>query len=216
MSRVRALCFGMSIDGFSAGPRQDLENPLGVNGADIMEWFFPTNMFQQMYGSGQGEKGIDNEIAEQSFHNMGAWILGRNMFGPVRGPWPDESWRGWWGEEPSYHVPTFVLTHYRRDPVVMKGGTTFYFVTEGIGEALRLAKEAAGDKDIRVGGGASTIRQFLAARLIDDMHLAVRPTLMGDGERLFDGIDMRALGYRVTRHVNGERAMHVFIERAPE
>jgi dihydrofolate reductase len=213
MSKVRALCFGMSLDGFSAGPRQDLENPLGVNGADIMKWFFPTNTFQQTHGGGAGEKGIDNEMAEQAFHNMGAWILGRNMFGPVRGPWPDESWRGWWGEEPPYHVPTFVLTHYARDPLVMKGGTTFHFVTGGIHEALRLAKEAAGGKDVRVGGGASTIRQFLSARLLDDLHIPVSPVLIGQGERLFDGIDARALGYRVTKHVYGEGAMHVFIER---
>jgi len=204
----------MSLDGFSAGPRQDLENPLGVNGADIMGWFFPTNVFTQMHGAGEGEKRIDNEMAEQAFHNIGAWILGRNMFGPIRGPWPDESWRGWWGEEPPYHVPTFVLTHHAREPLVMKGGTTFHFVTGGIDEALRLAKQAAGAKDVRVGGGVSTIRQFLAARLIDDMHIPLRPVFLGEGEKLFDGIDMRALGYRVARQVPGERATHVFIERA--
>jgi dihydrofolate reductase len=213
MPKVRVLSFGMSLDGFSAGPRQDLENPLGVNGADIMGWFFPTNTFVQMHGKGEGEKGIDNEIAERGFDHMGAWILGRNMFGPVRGPWPDESWRGWWGDEPPYHVPAFVLTHHARPPLVMKGGTTFHFVTGGVHEALRLAKEAAGGKDVRVGGGVSTIRQFLSAQLIDDLHIPVRPVLLGEGEKLFDGLDMRALGYRVARHVYGERAMHVFIER---
>jgi dihydrofolate reductase len=213
MPKVRVLSFGMSLDGFSAGPRQDLENPLGVNGGDVMGWFFPTNTFVQMHGKGEGEKGIDNEIAERGFDNMGAWILGRNMFGPVRGPWPDESWRGWWGDEPPYHVPAFVLTHHARRPLVMEGGTTFHFVTGGVHEALRLAKEAAGGKDVRVGGGVSTIRQFLSARLIDDLHIPVRPVLLGEGEKLFDGLDMRALGYRVARHVYGERAMHVFIER---
>ncbi len=214
MSKVRALCFGMSLDGFSAGPRQDLQNPLGVNGGDIMGWFFPTDVFQKMHGSREGEKGIDNAMAEQAFHDIGAWILGRNMFGPIRGPWLDDSWRGWWGEEPPYHVPTFVLTHHAREPLAMKGGTTFHFVTGGIEEALRRAKEAAGAKDVRVGGGVSTIRQFLAARLIDDLHIPLRAVFLGGGEKLFDGIDMRALGYRVTRQVPGERATHVFIERA--
>jgi dihydrofolate reductase len=213
VSKLRVLAFGVSMDGFSAGPNQDLQNPLGVNGADIMEWFFPTNTFQQMYGTGSGEMGIDNQMAEQSFAGVGAWILGRNMFGPVRGPWPDESWRGWWGEEPSYHMPVFVLTHHARAPLAMKGGTEFHFVTGGIHEALTLAKEAAGNGDVRVGGGAFTVRQYLRERLIDDLHLVARPTLLGAGEELFHGLDMRALGYKVVKHVAGERAMHVFIER---
>jgi dihydrofolate reductase len=212
MSKLRVFSVGVSMDGFSAGPRQSLENPLGENGPEIMGWFFPTKVFQKMFGKEEGETGIDNSIAEKGFEGVGAWILGRNMFGPVRGPWPDESWKGWWGEEPSYHVPTFVLTHYPRPSLEMKGGTTFHFVTGGIHEALERAKEAAGDRDIRVGGGVSTIRQYLQARLIDDLHLVVRPVLIGEGEELFHGLDMRALGYRVTKHVAGERAMHVFIE----
>jgi dihydrofolate reductase len=213
LSKLRVLAFGVSIDGFGAGPRQSLENPLGVNFPDVMEWFFPTNVFRQMNGLGAGETGIDNQMAEQSFDRIGAWILGRNMFGPVRGPWPDESWKGWWGDEPPYHVPAFVLTHHARAPIAMKGGTTFHFVTGGIHEALKLAKAAAGDRDVRIGGGVSTIRQYLAAGLIDDLHLAVRPVLMGEGEELFQALDLRALGYRVVKHVAGERAMHVMIER---
>jgi dihydrofolate reductase len=215
MSKLRVLAYSVSVDGFAAGPRQDLDNPLGVNGPELMAWFFPTRAFRRMTQGpdADGETGIDNGLAEQGLQNMGAWILGRNMFGPVRGPWPDESWRGWWGDEPTYHVPTFVLTHHARKPLEMKGGTTFHFVTGGIEEALRLAKAAAGEKDIRVGGGAATVRQYLRAGLIDDLHLAVSPVVMGEGEALFHGLDLRALGYRVVRHVAGERATHVFIER---
>jgi dihydrofolate reductase len=215
MSKLVVRCLAVSVDGFAAGPRQDLENPLGVNGPDLMGWFFPTRVFRTMTQGPDagGETGIDNQIAEQGMANMGAWILGRNMFGPVRGPWPDESWKGWWGEEPPYQVPTFVLTHHAREPIAMKGGTTFHFVTGGIEEALKLAKAAAGEKDVRVGGGASTIRQYLSAGLIDDLHLAVHPVLLGEGEELFHGLDLRALGYRCARQVAGERATHVFIER---
>jgi dihydrofolate reductase len=214
MSKVRVQSFAVTIDGFAAGPRQDLQNPLGVGGPEMMEWFFPTRVWRAMQGMEGGETGVDNGLAEQAFHNVGAWILGRNMFGPVRGPWPDESWRGWWGEEPPYHVPTFVLTHHARAPLAMKGGTTFHFVTDGIESALAQAKSAAQGRDIRIGGGAATIRQFLQAGLIDEMHLAVRPVLFGDGERLFEGIDLRALGYKVARSVQGERALHVFIAKA--
>lgn len=213
MSRLLVRSFGVSVDGYSAGPNQDLQNPLGVNGADIMGWFFPTQVFQAMYGAGEGERGTDNRMAEMGFENIGAWILGRNMFGPVRGPWPDDSWRGWWGEEPSYHVPVFVLTHHARAPLAMKGGTTFHFVTDGIHSALEQAKAAAGGRDVRVGGGASTVRQYLQARLIDELHLPVRPVLMGAGEELFHGLDLRALGYEVAEHVAGERAMHVIIRK---
>jgi dihydrofolate reductase len=211
MSKVRVQSFGMSIDGFAAGPRQDLQNPLGVGGFGIMEWFMPTRTWRAMQGMEGGETGVDNGAAEQGFQNIGAWILGRNMFGPVRGPWPDESWRGWWGEEPPYHVPTFVLTHHSRAPLDMEGGTTFHFVTDGIESALAKAKAAAQGRDVRIGGGAATVRQFLRARLIDEMHLAVRPVLLGQGERLFEGIDLRALGYEVARSVQGERALHVTI-----
>jgi dihydrofolate reductase len=213
MSLVRVQSFGVSIDGFGAGLRQSLENPLGVRGPELMEWFFPTRVFQRMYGDGDGETGVDNGIAERGFHDIGAWILGRNMFGPVRGPWPDESWKGWWGDEPPYHVPTFVLTHHPRPPLHMKGGTTFHFVTDGIHSALEQAQAAASGKDIRIGGGAATVRQFLQARLIDEMHLALRPVLLGEGEALWQGLDMRALGYECAEHVVGERAMHLFIRR---
>ena len=213
MSKLRVQCFGVSLDGFGAGPRQDLQNPLGVDFVKVMEWFFPTRVFTKMYGQGEGETGTDNEMAERGFHNLGAWILGRNMFGPVRGPWPDESWRGWWGEEPPYHVPVFVLTHHARKPLEMKGGTTFHFVTDGVESALRQAKAAAGGKDVRLGGGTSTVRQYLKAGLVDEMHLAVRPVLLGEGENLFAGLDLPSLGYEVAEQVQGERATHVFIRK---
>jgi dihydrofolate reductase len=213
MSRLRVQSFTISMDGYAAGPNQDLQNPLGVRGPELFEWFFPTRVFREMQRQDGGETGIDNGIAEQGFANIGAWILGRNMFGPVRGPWPDESWKGWWGEEPPYHVPVFVLTHHARSPLAMKGGTTFYFVTQGIHAALEQAKKAAGGKDVRVGGGVSTLRQYLQARLIDELHLAVRPVLLGTGENLWRDIDMRALGYEVQKHVAGERAMHIFVRK---
>jgi dihydrofolate reductase len=212
MSIIRAH-FGISADGFGAGHSQDLEHPLGVNGENIMEWFFPTDIFQRMHGEGTGETGVDNDIAARSMNNVGAWILGRNMFGPVRGPWPDESWKGWWGDEPPYHVPTYVLTHHERQPVPMKGGTTFHFVTGGIHQALELARAAAGSKDIRIGGGVSAIRQYLSAQLIDELHLTIRPVLLGKGEELFHGLDMRALGYECTDRVEGQRATHLHIRR---
>ena len=214
MSKVVVQAFGMSLDGFSAGTDQSLENPLGVRGPEMMEWFFPTKTFiEQHGGTGGGETGIDDGFAAASMAGKGAWILGRNMFGPVRGPWPDDDWKGWWGDEPPYHVPVFVLTHHARDPIEMKGGTTFYFVTDGIESALEQAREAAGDKDIRIGGGPATVRQYLRKRLIDEMHLAVRPVMLGAGEPLFAGLDLRSLGYAVTDSVPGERAVHVTITR---
>ncbi len=213
--KLRVQSFGVSIDGFAAGPDQSLQNPLGVRGPEIMEWFFATRLWRSTHGEEGGETGIDNAMAEEGFKDIGAWILGRNMFGPIRGPWPDESWKGWWGEEPPYHAPTFVLTHYPRPPVEMKGGTTFHFVTDGIQSALQQAKAAAKGRDVRLGGGAATIRQYLQARLIDEMHLVVRPVLLGKGEKLFEGIDLTALGYHVAKHVRGERAMHVFISNRP-
>ncbi|HEX6599756.1 MAG TPA: dihydrofolate reductase family protein [Gemmatimonadaceae bacterium] len=213
MSHLRVQSFGISLDGFGAGARQDLENPLGVRGPEIMEWFFPTRVFQQMYGDKEGETGVDNTMAERAFEGVGAWILGRNMFGPVRGPWPDFEWKGWWGDEPPYRVPVFVLTHHARPPLRMKGGTIFHFVTEGIHSALEQAKAAANGADVRLGGGVATVRQFLQAKLVDSMHLAVRPVLIGEGEALWQGLDMRALGYEVTDLVPGERAMHVFVGR---
>ena len=215
MSRLKVLSFALSLDGYGAGPDQDLENPLGVNGPELMAWFFPTRAWRKMHGGGDGdgETGVDNDFAERSFEGIGAWILGRNMFGPVRGPWPDESWKGWWGDEPPYHVPVVVLTHHPRPPLTMAGGTVFHFVTGGIHAALEQATAAAGGRDVRLGGGVSTVRQYLGARLIDEMHLAVRPILLGSGENLWNGIDMRALGYECTDHVAGERATHVTIRR---
>ena len=213
MSRLRVCCFGISVDGFGAGTGQDLQNPLGARGSEIMEWFFHTQTFRSMRGLEGGETGIDDGLAKDGLTGFGAWILGRNMFGPVRGPWPDESWKGWWGDEPPYRVPTFVLTHHARDPITMAGGTEFIFVTGGIYAALEQARSAAGDKDVRLGGGVATIRQFLHAGLIDDMHLAQRPVLLGVGEPLFEGIDLRALGYACNRSVAGERATHLFVEK---
>jgi len=216
MARLLVRSFGVSLDGFAAGPAQSLAHPLGVRGPELMDWFFPTRVWQQMQKTGEanGETGIDNEMAELGFAEMGAWILGRNMFGPVRGPWPDESWKGWWGDEPPYHVPVFVLTHHARAPLTMQGGTTFHFVTGGIHEALALAQAAAGTRDVRVGGGAATVREYLKAGLIDELHLAVRPVLLGKGEALFAGLDLPALGYRCERQVAGERATHVFLRRS--
>lgn len=215
MSRLRVCSFGVSIDGFAAGPAQSLEHPLGVGGEKLMQWFFPTRIFQKMHGLGEGETGIDNDIAAQGFDNIGAWILGRNMFGPVRGPWPDDSWRGWWGDEPPYHGPVFVLTHHHRPPLAMKGGTTFHFVNEGIETALAQAKQAAGHKDVRLGGGAASIRQYVRARLVDELHLAVSPVILGQGEALFANLDMAALGYTCTKHIASPHATHIFIEKAP-
>jgi len=213
MSRLLVRCFAVSIDGYGAGTHQDLQNPLGVRGPELMEWFFPTRVWRAMRGQDGGETGTDNAMAEQGFAGIGAWILGRNMFGPVRGPWPDERWKGWWGEEPPYHTPVFVLTHHPRAPIAMKGGTEFHFVTGGIHEALERARAAANGKDVRLGGGVATVRQYLRAALIDELHLAMRPVLLGAGEPLFEGLDLHALGYACSHHVAGERAAHVFLRR---
>src|SRR3954471_526874 len=191
MSKLVVRCFSLSLDGYGAGPRQDLQNPLGVGGPEMFDWFFHTRTWQRMHGNEGGETGVDEDMAAQAFTNLGAWILGRNMFGPVRGPWPDDSWKGWWGDEPPYHTPVFVLTHHARPPLTMAGGTEFRFVTDGIESALAQARHAAGGRDVRIGGGVSTIRQYLRARLIDDLHLAVRPVLLGSGEPLFEGLDLR-------------------------
>jgi dihydrofolate reductase len=211
--KLRVQSFGVSIDGYGAGPNQDLEHPLGVRGPELMEWAFHTRVFWTMHGQGDGETGVDNAMAEQGFTNVGAWILGRNMFGPVRGPWPDESWKGWWGDEPPYHTPVFVLTHHARAPLKMAGGTEFRFVTKGIHAGLEQAKAAAGGRDVRLGGGVATIRQYLSAGLIDELHLAISPVLLGSGEHLLSGIDTRALGYDCVQHVAGERAIHVVLRK---
>jgi dihydrofolate reductase len=213
MRKVRVAAFSISIDGFGAGPRQDLQNPLGVRGFELLAWFQQTELFKKMKGESGGTTGIDNEMAGQSFENVGAWILGRNMFGPVRGPWQDDSWKGWWGDNPPYHTPVFVLTHHARPPLMMEGGTTFHFVTDGVESALQKAKEAAKDKDVRIGGGVSVIRQYLVAGQIDEMHLAVSPVLLGEGEHLFSGINLPQLGFAAFRTVPGENANHVFIEK---
>ncbi|MBX3388568.1 MAG: dihydrofolate reductase family protein [Phycisphaeraceae bacterium] len=215
-SRLRVLCFSLSLDGYGAGPAQSLENPLGLRGSELFNWFMTTRTWRQMQNQSGGDTGGDDDIAAKGFENIGAWILGRNMFGPVRGPWPDENWKGWWGEEPPYHTPVFVLTHHPRPPLRMKGGTTFHFVTDGIHSALKQATDAAGGRDVRVGGGVATIRQYLQARLIDDLHLAISPVLLGRGEHLLHGIDTHALGYYCERHVGSEKAVaHVFLRKQP-
>jgi dihydrofolate reductase len=215
MSKVRVRCFAISLDGYGAGPNQGLENPLGVGGESLHDWFVPTRTFKRLHGSGnEGETGVDDDFAARGFANAGPWIIGRNMFGPVRGAWPDDSWTGWWGDEPPYHAPVFVLTHHPRKPVAMAGGTTFHFVTDGIHAALARAREAANGRDIIVGGGAATVRQYLREKLIDDMHIAIAPILLGSGEPLLAGIDLPALGYRVKEVVPGEKATHLVVAKA--
>jgi len=213
MSRLRVLNFSVSLDGYGAGPEQSLDHPLGVRGPELMEWFFALRTWREMHGLDGGETGIDNGIAATGMSGLGAWILGRNMFGPVRGPWPDDSWKGWWGDEPPYHVPVFVLTHHARAPLAMKGGTVFHFVTDGIESALAQARAVAGNLDIRLGGGVATVREYLRAGLIDDLHLAVRPVLLGRGESLFAGLDLHALGYECEKSVAGERATHMYLRK---
>ena len=214
MSKLRVNAFTLSIDGYGAGPDQTLEHPLGVGGENLHKWMVGTRTFRQMVlGKTDGTADTDDGFAARSFENVGAWILGRNMFAPSRGEWPDDKWKGWWGANPPYHVPTFILTQYKRNPIVMEGGTTFYFVTDGIHSALEQAKAAASGKDVRVGGGVSTIRQYLQEKLIDEMHLAVSPVLLGTGEHLFAGLDMLKLGYRCTGQVATADATHVMIGR---
>jgi len=213
VGKVRVAAFSVSLDGYGAGPRQDLNNPLGVRGMEIHAWFLNTEAFNKMHGLSGGGHGVDNDFAAQSFDNVGAWILGRNMFGPVRGDWKDELWKGWWGENPPYHTPVFVLTHHARSPLVMEGGTTFHFVTDGLESALKKAKDAANGKDVRIGGGVSVIRQYLAADEIDELHLAISPVLLGEGEALFAGINLPKLGFTPVRTVPGENATHVVLKK---
>jgi dihydrofolate reductase len=213
MSKLRVHSFSISLDGFGAGPDQDLNNPLGVGGAALHEWAFATRTFRQMFGSDGGTTGIDDSFAARGFDNIGAWILGRNMFGPIRGPWPDNIWKGWWGDNPPYHTPVYVLTHHSRESIIMSGGTTFHFVTDGIHAALQRAADTAKGQDIRVGGGVSTIQQYLRAGLVDEMHLAISPILLGSGEHLFAGIDLPRLGYQCTEHVATQGATHVILTK---
>jgi dihydrofolate reductase len=211
--KLRVHCFAISIDGYGAGPSQDLENPLGIGGLALHEWVFATRTFQKMIGRDGGTTGIDDAFAARGFDNIGAWIMGRNMFGPVRGPWPDDSWKGWWGDHPPYHTPVFVLTNHPRASITMSGGTTFHFVTDGIHVALQRAAEAASDRDVRLGGGVATIRQYLGAGLIDEMHLAISPTLLGSGEQLLAGLDVPKLGFRCTEHVPTPNTTHVVLTK---
>jgi dihydrofolate reductase len=213
MSRLRVNSFSVSLDGYGAGPNQSVQEPLGVGGENLHHWVIATRTFRKLFGNEGGSTGVDDELARRGFENVGAWILGRNMFGPVRGAWPDESWRGWWGDEPPYHCDVFVLTHHPRKSFTMKGETTFHFVTGGIEEALERAYKAAGGKDVRIGGGVATIQQYLRARLIDELHLAFAPVLLGSGEALFAGIDLAALGYEVSEYVPTDSATHVVLTK---
>jgi dihydrofolate reductase len=213
MSRLRVHTFSLSIDGYGAGPEQSLDHPIGVGGTDLHGWLRDTRTLQKLFGRDDGATGVDDDFAARGFEDIGAWILGRNMFGPIRGPWPDDAWKGWWGQSPPYHTPVFVLTHHPRPALTMEGGTTFHFVTDGIHAALARATEAAAGKDVRLGGGVATIRQYLTAGLIDEMHLAVSPVLLGSGEHLLADIDARKLGYECTEHVSTSRAMHVVLTR---
>jgi dihydrofolate reductase len=211
--KVRVNCFAISFDGYGAGPAQSKENPLGVGGEGLHQWFVPTRTFQAMFGRADGTTGTDDDYARRGMENLGAWILGRNMFGPIRGDWPDDAWKGWWGDNPPYHVPVFVLTHHARTSITMEGGTIFHFVTDGIHEALKRATQAAAGRDIRIGGGVSTIRQYLRVGLVDEMHIAISPVLLGSGEHLFAGINLPQLGYQKTEHVATANAMHVVLSK---
>jgi dihydrofolate reductase len=214
MAKLRVSAFSISLDGYGAGPNQSLANPLGEGGLALHDWIFPTRTFGTMHGTDGGETGVDDDFAARSIADIGAWILGRNMFGPIRGDWPNEDWKGWWGDNPPYHSPVFVLTHYPRPTFRMEGGTVFHFVTEGMHSALERAKKAANGKNVRLGGGVATIRQYLEAQLVDELHIAISPILLGSGEHLFAGLDLRKLGYSCTEHVPGAKATHVVLTRA--
>jgi len=213
MAKLRVQCFSISLDGYGAGPNQSRDNPLGVGAEALHQWLVGTRTFQQMFGRDGGKTGADDDFAARGVKNIGAWILGRNMFGPVRGPWPDDSWKGWWGDNPPYHVPVFVLTHHPRPSIAMDGGTTFHFVTDGIEAALARAMDAAKGQDVRLGGGVATIRDYLSAKLIAEIHLAVSPVFLGEGEHLFAGLDLPKLGYAGTEYVPTPNATHVVLSR---
>jgi len=213
MTKVKVAGFSVSLDGFAAGTAQTLDHPLGLRGEELFQWFFPTRTFRQMLGKEDGETGLDDRFAQRAMEGFGAFILGRNMFGPVRGEWPDDQWKGWWGDNPPYHAPTFVLTHFPRPPIEMLGGTTFHFVSDGIEDALQKAREAAGAKDVKIGGGVQTVRQYVQAGYVDEIHLAFAPIALGEGESLFSGLDLRALGYRTVEHVPTDRATHIVLAK---
>ncbi len=213
MAEIRVHAFSISLDGYGAGPDQSPENPLGVGGEELHEWMFPTRTFQRMQGKEGGTSGVDDELTRRGFENIGAWIMGRNMFAPSRGPWPGDGWKGWWGDNPPYHAPVFVLTHHPQAPIPMEGGTTFHFVTDGVDAALKRAVEAAGGRDVRIGGGVGTIRQYLTAGLIDEVHFAIAPILLGSGEHLLAGINASELGYQVAEHVPTAGATHVVLTK---
>ena len=213
MSKLRVHAFSVSADGYGAGPNQSIENPLGEGGERLHEWFVATRTFESTFGRKGGETGADNDLAARGVENIGAWILGRSMFAPSRGAWPNDNWKGWWGEVPPYHTDVFVLTHHARDPIAMEGGTTFHFVTDGIHAALERAKASAGGKDIRVGGGANVIRQYLQAGLVDELHVAVSPILLGGGEPLLTGLDLPKLGLKAVEYTPTSRAAHYVFTR---
>ena len=213
MQKVRVANFSISVDGFGAGPDQDINNPLGVGGTNLHKWFYPTDVFQKMQSGKKGESGKDNDYAVRGFENVGAYIMGRNMFGPIRGNWPDDNWKGWWGKNPPYHRLVYVLTNHSRESITMEGGTKFHFVTEGIEAALEQAKQSADGKDVVIGGGVNTIRQYLMAKLIDEMHIAISPVILGTGERLFDNIDLLKLGYKCVENTLSEKAMHIILAK---
>ena len=216
MTRVRVENFTISLDGYGAGPNQSIENPLGVGGESLHDWMVATRSWQKMHGKEGGESGVDDDFAARGAIAVGAWIIGRNMFGPIRGPWADTNWKGWWGDNPPYHVPVFVLSHHARPPIRMEGNTTFHFVTSGIHDALNQAREAASGKDVRIGGGVGTVQQYLRAGLIDELHIAIAPVLLGGGEMLFEGLDLPALGYGCVQFVGSKAAAHVVLRRQPQ
>ncbi len=213
MTRVRVENFTVSIDGYGAGPNQSAKDPLGVGGEALHDWLVSTRSWRAMHGMEGGESGIDDDFAARGARPSGAWILGRNMFGPIRGAWAENEWKGWWGDNPPFHGPVFVLTHHARAPIEMEGDTTFHFVTGGIHTALDQARQAAKGADVRIGGGVDTIQQYLRECLIDELHIAIAPVLLGQGERLLEGIDSKALGYECVRFAGSQKASHVLIRR---
>jgi dihydrofolate reductase len=214
MSRLRVHNFTISADGYGAGPNQDLSNPLGVGGMALHQWIFATRTFHQMTGRDGGETGVDDVFMARGIANIGAWIMGRNMFGPARGPWPDDTWRGWWGDDPPFHTPVFVLTSHPRPSITMNGGAVFHFIADGFHAALEQAAAVTNGQDVLLGGGVATIRQYLGAGLVDELHLAIVPVLMGSGESLFAGLDMVSLGYQCAEHKSTPNATHIVLTRA--